>query len=314
LRSRWVRAGAVLPARAASAVLPTLLAGMVLLVLVVASMSGCGGGGDVAGAAEQALILADTSFLADITQNVAGDRFSVSSLVPLGADPHTFEATPQDAQRVAECRALVINVTGLMPVVDELAAGAGGPGMLVIEAAAGLPDAKEDPHFWLDPMGVITYVDNIANGLATVDPVGMEVYLANAEAYKVELRELDAWIVAQVATIPAERRLLVTNHASFGRFAARYGFEIVGTVFQTTTGEGSPSARQLASLVESIRTTGAPAIFLETGSSPDLAEQVAAESGVEVVSDLYTHSLGEGAPTYLDMMRWNVTRIVEALR
>jgi ABC-type Zn uptake system ZnuABC Zn-binding protein ZnuA len=303
-----------LPARAASAVLPTLLAGMVLLVLVVASMSGCGGGGDVAGAAEQALILADTSFLADITQNVAGDRFSVSSLVPLGADPHTFEATPQDAQRVAECRALVINVTGLMPVVDELAAGAGGPGMLVIEAAAGLPDAKEDPHFWLDPMGVITYVDNIANGLATVDPVGMEVYLANAEAYKVELRELDAWIVAQVATIPAERRLLVTNHASFGRFAARYGFEIVGTVFQTTTGEGSPSARQLASLVESIRTTGAPAIFLETGSSPDLAEQVAAESGVEVVSDLYTHSLGEGAPTYLDMMRWNVTRIVEALR
>jgi ABC-type Zn uptake system ZnuABC Zn-binding protein ZnuA len=304
----------VLPARAASAVLPTLLAGMVLLVLVVASMSGCGGGGDVAGAAEQALILADTSFLADITQNVAGDRFSVSSLVPLGADPHTFEATPQDAQRVAECRALVINVTGLMPVVDELAAGAGGPGMLVIEAAAGLPDAKEDPHFWLDPMGVITYVDNIANGLATVDPVGMEVYLANAEAYKVELRELDAWIVAQVATIPAERRLLVTNHASFGRFAARYGFEIVGTVFQTTTGEGSPSARQLASLVESIRTTGAPAIFLETGSSPDLAEQVAAESGVEVVSDLYTHSLGEGAPTYLDMMRWNVTRIVEALR
>lgn len=304
----------MLPARAASAVLPTLLAGMVLLVLVVASMSGCGGGGDVAGAAEQALILADTSFLADITQNVAGDRFSVSSLVPLGADPHTFEATPQDAQRVAECRALVINVTGLMPVVDELAAGAGGPGMLVIEAAAGLPDAKEDPHFWLDPMGVITYVDNIANGLATVDPVGMEVYLANAEAYKVELRELDAWIVAQVATIPAERRLLVTNHASFGRFAARYGFEIVGTVFQTTTGEGSPSARQLASLVESIRTTGAPAIFLETGSSPDLAEQVAAESGVEVVSDLYTHSLGEGAPTYLDMMRWNVTRIVEALR
>jgi ABC-type Zn uptake system ZnuABC Zn-binding protein ZnuA len=292
------------------------IAGVAAAVLLCASVGGCGGSesGPTGETAGQLQVLADTSFLADIVQNVAGDRLSVSALVPAGADPHSFEPTPQDAQRVAECEVMVINVAGLLPVVDELIAGAGASDLLVVEAAAGLPGPNKDPHYWLDPLDVITYVENIADGLTTIDPVGAAAYRANAATYAQALRELDAWISAQVETIPAARRLLVTNHESFGPFAARYGFEIVGTVFPTTTGEGSPSARQLTELVESIRGTGAPAIFLETGSNPDLAEQVAAEAGVKVVTDLYTHSLGEGASTYLEMMRWNVTKIVEALR
>ena len=289
--------------------------GALVLALLGASIAGCGVRDESAGEGVTGTeVLADTSFLADITQNVAGDRLSVSSLVPLGADPHSFEPTPQDARRVAECQALVINAAGLMPVVDDLVAGAGEADLVVIEAAAGIPGLEADPHCWLDPLSVVTYAENVASGLALVDPAGAEVYSVNAEAYAAKLRELDSWIVAQVETIPAERRLLVTNHESFGRFAARYGFKIVGTVFPTTTGEGSPSARQLTSLVEEIRATGAPAIFLETGSNADLAEQVAAEAGIEVVTDLYTHSLGEGACTYLDMMRWNVRLIVETLR
>jgi ABC-type Zn uptake system ZnuABC Zn-binding protein ZnuA len=280
------------------------------------SVVGCGGGGGgLDGGADQASsIIADTSFLADIAQNVAGDRFAVSSLVPAGADPHSFEPTPRDAERIAECRAVVRNVPGLIPVVDRLIEGAGGADMMVIEAAAGLPGADSDPHFWLDPLNVITYAENIADALTQMDSAGGAEYEANALAYADALRALDSWIVAQVETIPADRRLLVTNHESFGRFASRYGFEVVGTVFASISGEGSPSARQLADLVESIRTTGAPAIFLETGSNQDLARQVAEEAGVTVVTDLYTHSLGQGAASYLEMMRWDVTKIVEALR
>jgi len=210
--------------------------------------------------------------------------------------------------------------------VDDLIASAGGPGLLVIEAAAGLagrvPQEGEaapaqdeiDPHFWLDPTMVIHYVENIRNGLTTVDPDGAETYRVNADSYTLTLRELDAWIQEQVETVPVERRLLVTNHESFGYFADRYGFRIVGSVFPSTEGEGTPSARQLAALVDRIKATGAPAILLETGSNPDLAAQLARETGVKVVTDLHTHSLGENAPTYVDMMRWNVERIVEALR
>jgi ABC-type Zn uptake system ZnuABC Zn-binding protein ZnuA len=287
----------------------------VVLLFSWTTAVGCAGGQAGGEApAGQLSVLADTTFLADIVQNVAGDRMTVSAIVPAGADPHSFEPTPKDAKRVVEAQAVVISVSGLIPTVDELVAGAAESGVPVIDASAGLPGIAVDPHFWLDPLSVVASVDSIAEGFGKIDPAGAEVYRANAAAYQVALRELDAWIVAQVATIAPERRLLVTNHESFGRFASRYGFQLVGTIFATTSGEGSPSARQLAELIGAIRNTGAPAIFLETGSNAALAEQVARETGVTVVTDLYTHSLGENAATYVDMMRWNVGRIVEALR
>ncbi len=286
-------------------------------VLVCAGAAGCAGAeksptGSITPAAAD--ILTDTSFLADIVQNVVGDRMQVSSLIPLGADPHSFEATPKDAERVAEARAIVVNVKGLLPTVDRLVAGVGAHDQPLIEAAAGIADLGTDPHCWLDPMLVVTYAENIADRFAQLDEENATLYRENAATYEAKLLELDSWIKTQVDSIPAERRLLVTNHESLGRFAARYGFRIVGTVFSSPSGEGSPSARQIAQLVADIKALGAPAIFVETGSTTGLAEQIGAEAGVKVVTDLYTHSLGEGAPTYIEMMRWNVTKIVEALR
>jgi ABC-type Zn uptake system ZnuABC Zn-binding protein ZnuA len=295
--------------------LPTACA---LVVLLVWAATGCAAGGEPAGGGEapgeKLSVLADTTFLADIVQNIAGERMTVSAIVPAGADPHSFDPTPKDAKRVVEAEAVVISASGLVPTVDELVASAAASGVPVVDASAGISGIAEDPHFWLDPLSVVACVDSIAQGLVTIDPAGADSYRANAVVYQVALRELNAWIIAQVDTIPPERRLLVTNHESFGRFASRYGFDLVGTIFPTTSGEGSPSARQLADLIGAIRATGAPAIFLETGSNDSLAQEVARETGVQVVTDLYTHSLGENAATYLDMMRWNVQRIVEALR
>lgn len=301
------------PGRWPSPLRRALPAACAAVLLFTWAAAGCAAGGGEAPGGKPS-VLADTTFLADIVQNVAGERMTVSAIVPAGADPHSFEPTPKDAKRVAEAEAVVISASGLVPTVDELVAGAAESGVPVIDASARLPGMADDPHFWLDPLSVVASLDSIAEGLALIDPAGAEVYQADAAAYQAALRELDAWIVAQVDTIPPERRLLVTNHESFGRFASRYGFELVGTVFPTTSGEGSPSARQLADLIGAIRATGAAAIFLETGSNDSLAQEVARETGVQVVTDIYTHSLGENAATYLDMMRWNVQRVVEALR
>jgi manganese/iron transport system substrate-binding protein len=123
--------------------------------------------------------------------------------------------------------------------------------------------------------------------------------------------------VEQVAQIPAERRLLVTNHESFGYFADRYGFRIVGAIVPSVSTGAAPSAQQLAMLVDRIKATGAPAVFLETGANPQLADQLAQETGVRVVTGLYTHSISapDGpAPTYLEMLRYNTQAIVEALK
>lgn len=278
-------------------------------------------------------VLTTVSFLADVAQNVGGERINVESLIPPGLDPHTFEPTPKDVARIAESQVLIANGGGLEAWLQETLDNAGGQ-RIVIEASdslvsrspqegelpgeTGTPLAHEiDPHFWLDPQNMITYVENIRDGLTVADPAGKEVYAQNAAAYIAQLKDLDAWARKEIDSIPPEQRLMVTNHESFGYFADRYGLQIIATIIPSVNSMASPSAQQLAYLIDRIRSTGAPAIFLETGSNPELAQQIAQETGVKVVIDLYTHSLSDNsgpAPTYIQLIKHNVLRIVEALK
>ena len=265
--------------------------------------------------------LASTTFLADIARHVAGDRLTVESLLPVGIDPHSYEATPSDVAKLSESRLLIINGTGYERFLEPLLQNAGGK-TEVIEASAGISPASEapqqgvDPHLWLDPNNVITYVENIREGLTRFDPEGAAVYQFNADAYVKQLNDLDAWIKEQVSQIPVEKRQLVTNHEVLGYFAERYGFTIVGAVLPSGSSDASTSAGQMANLIDLVKSSGTPAIFLDEVENPSLAQQISAETGVRVVTDLHLESLTEGAPaaTYIDMMKHNVTQIVNALK
>ena len=271
-------------------------------------------------------ILATMSFLADIAQHVVGDEPKIDSLVPANVDPHGFQPAPADIIKVAQCNVLISNGAGLETFLDNVLQNAGGQ-RTVIRASQGLvfrtPTQGEvvdtqhegDPHFWLDPNNVIVYAENIRDGLSQADPSHAEAYRRNADDYIAQLKELDTWIREQVNQVPTGRRLLVTNHESLGYFADRYGFRVVGTIIPSVSTEASPSAQQLVGLITQIRATQAPAIFLETGTNPQLADQIASETGVRVITGLYTHSVSaETAPTYLDMMRHNTDLIVQALK
>lgn len=268
------------------------------------------------------VILASTSFLADITRNIAGDRVTVDALLPAGSDPHSYQPTPQDVARISESKLLLINGADYEHFLEALLENTGGE-RTVIEASAGISPRTDaalengmDPHLWLDPNNVIVYVENIRDALTHFDPEGEAVYRSNADRYTAELKDLDNWIVSQVDQIPADRRLLVTNHEAFGYFAERYGFTVVGTVIESFSSDASPSAQQLAALIDQIRSSGAPAIFLDASDNTMLARQIASETDVKVVTNLYLESLTDGAPapTYIDMMKHNVTQIVQALR
>jgi ABC-type Zn uptake system ZnuABC Zn-binding protein ZnuA len=294
---------------------------ILVLALVSLALTGCGQSPAVAGTGPK--VLASTTFLADMAQNVAGNRLEVESLLPVGADPHSYQAAPTDVAKIAASAVLVVNGLEYEHFIESLLENAGGE-RLVITASDGLTPhemeeadhAAGDPHLWLDPVRAVTYVGNIREGLIEADPAGAEVYRANAEAYIAELTSLDAWISEQVAQIPAERRLLVTNHEALGYFAERYGFTIVGTVIPSSSSGSATSAQGLAKVIEQIKITGAPAIFLGEVENPDLAKQIAAETGVEVVSGLHLESLTDGPPaaTYIEMMMYNVNLIVEALK
>ena len=173
----------------------------------------------------------------------------------------------------------------------------------------------EGPHFWFDPLRVKLAVNLIAEHLSVLNPNGADDYWANATAYNAELDELDAWTLEQVQAVPQANRFLLTSHDSFGYFADRYGFEVIGVILGTTT-EVEPSAEHMAELTEIVEEYNVPAVFGETTVSERLATALAAESGAELVR-LYSGSLGvegSGAETYLDMVRANVERIVSALR
>ena len=267
-------------------------------------------------------VLTSTTFLADIAQNVAGERVQVDALLPIGMDPHAYQAAPADVAKIAESNLLILNGLEYEHFIESLLENAGGE-RLIIEATADLSPREDsgsehsvDPHMWLDPNLVITYVKNIRDGLIQIDAEGAETYKTNADAYIAHLKELDAWIVEQVNTIPAERRLLVTNHEALGYFAERYGFEVVGAVISSMSTDAGTSAKEMSTLIEQIKSAGAPAIFLGEVENSDLATQIAAETDAKVVDDLYLESLTDGAPaaTYIDMMKHNVTRIVDALK
>ena len=287
--------------------------------ILILCISACGGKPASPSGTADSVILTSTSFLTDITRHIAGDRLSVESLLPLGTDPHSYQPTPQDVTKIAHSQLLIINGADYEHFLEPILENAGGA-REVIEASAGINPRTEagsvDPHLWLDPNNVSVYVENIREALTHFDPAGAAIYQSNADAYVEQLKDLDIWINEQVAQVPPERKLLITNHEALGYFAERYGFTIAGTVIESFSTDASPSAQQMAALIDQIKSSGAPAIFLDASDNTALAQQIAAETDVSVVTDLHLESLTDGAPaaTYIDMMKHNVTQIVNALK
>jgi zinc/manganese transport system substrate-binding protein len=180
----------------------------------------------------------------------------------------------------------------------------------------GHDDGDVDPHVWTDPTRMATATQALSDRLATLDGIDADAVERATAGYLSHLAALDAEVAEVLAPIPAERRILVTNHEVFGYFADRYGFRVVGAVIPAGTTQAEPSSSEVAALADVIVDTGVPAIFAETSSPAGLAEALAADAGdVEVVS-LFSESLGDagsGGATYLQMMRTNADRIAEAL-
>ncbi|HPP61691.1 MAG TPA: metal ABC transporter substrate-binding protein [Anaerolineales bacterium] len=264
-------------------------------------------------------VVATTSLIGDAARRVGGPSVTVRVLLPIGADPHAYDPRPQDVAALSGADLVLVNGFDLEVTLQPLLADAKNV-VVVSDGIDALPFAGEegglDPHVWQDPNNVIVWTRNIADAFSKADPAHADEYQANAEAYIAELTSLDAWIRERVAEIPEANRKLVTDHEAFGYFAARYGFEQVGTVVPSLSTGAAPSARELAALEDAIRSSGVKAVFVGSTVSPDLSRRVADDTGVRLVS-LFTGSLsaaGGGAETYLDMIRYNVNAIVEALQ
>lgn len=288
------------------------------LTLTLAALTACSAPASTPTSGRLA-VSATTSLLGDVARQIGGARVDVRVLLPLGADPHAYEPRPQDVAALTDADLVLVNGFGLEETLEPLLENAQVV-VTVSEGITALPFAEEegglDPHVWQDPNNVSVWARNIRDAFAQADPVHAEEYAANAEAYIAELTALDAWIQEQVAQVPEANRKLVTEHATFGYFAARYGFEQVGAVVPSVSTGSSPSAQELAALEDAIRVSGVKAVFVGSTVSPDLSRRVAEDTGVRLVF-LFTDSLspaGGGAESYIEFMRYNVNAMVEALR
>lgn len=291
------------------------------------------------GPGQKLRVVATTNIVAHIVSQVAGDAVALTALLPIGADPHTYVATPRDMAAVVDADVLFANGAGLevdflpqltrdtrAPVVyvsegieyrtsGEGEAHATGPDHQAEEADADHARMDIDPHTWTTPANVIVFVDNVQVALSALDPANAARYRANAQAYTVQLQALDAWVRAQVETIPPDQRKLVSDHLSFGYYADRYGLQPVGALIPSFMTGAEPSAQELAALEDAMRATRVPAIFVGTTVNPALARRVADDTGVRLVT-LYTGSLGppgSGVETYIGYICYNTRAIVEAL-
>ncbi len=271
-------------------------------------------------------VVATTTMVADLVRQVAGDHVPVDCLLGVGVDPHSYKATPRDAERLLSADLVVSAglhlegrladlLTKLGNRVPVIAVGDLLPAERLLEADAGM----SDPHVWFDA-GLWSFLPlEVAAGLSTIDPVHTDDYHARAEAYAKRLRSLDDGIREKIATIPESRRVLVTAHDAFRYFGRAYGIEVVGVQGTNTTAEaGLADVNRLVNLVVS---RGIPAVFVETSVADRNVQAViegAAAQGHELRlgGRLYSDSLGDpasGHDTLEAALMANVETILEAL-
>jgi manganese/iron transport system substrate-binding protein len=277
------------------------------------------------------VLVASTTQIADFTRQVVGDRCQVRCILAPGADPHTYQPTPEDVKLVLQADLCLENGLHLEGKnwMGTLAGDAGKPILTCTDGIAPIKieaqgQSLPDPHAWFSIRNVAVYVNNLVKGVTRLDPAGKSDYEARAALYLNQLRILDAWTREQVNRIPIEQRILVTSHDAFNYFCREYRFNQandylslapVGWSTGSEVGAGMTPQRRIK-VVDNLKKTGARAVFVETSVNPKLIREIAHEAGVRVGGLLYSDSMGEAGSageSYIGMMRENVLLIVHAL-
>jgi zinc/manganese transport system substrate-binding protein len=291
----------------------------------------------LASAAEPLKVVASFSVIGDFARNVGGDRIALTTLVGPDGDAHVYEPKPADATSMANADVVLVNGLHFEGFLSRLVE-ASGTKATVAELTKGVETIKTrdedehdhaaegagdshghdhgdiDPHAFQSIANARIYVKNIVDAFCAADAAGCDTYKANAAAYSAKLDKTEATVKATIASIPADKRVIITSHDAFGYFEHTYGLTFLAP--QGISTESEASAADVARLVRQIRADKASAIFVESITNGKLAEQIASETGLKVGGTLHSDALSppDGpAGTYIDMMLSNVATIHGAI-
>jgi ABC-type Zn uptake system ZnuABC Zn-binding protein ZnuA len=268
----------------------------------------------------QIKVISSASIFADMAKEIGGDKIVSESIVPVGSDPHTYEPTPSDVGLIRSADLILVNGLTFEEWINSLIDNSGttAPKVTITAGIDAIQSDKYanayDPHAWMDARHGLQYVDNILAALIKVDPSNTAYYQARHQRYRKEIRDLDKYISDAIQTIPADRRVLITSHDAFAYYGQRYGLELNAIMGISTEAEARTS--DIVRVSKAIKTTGIPAIFVESTINPKLIEQIAKDSDIVVGGELYADSIGKKGSegdSYTKMLRHNTDVIVQAL-
>ena len=302
---------------------------LVLLLLAFVGLAACSSQKSSTETGSSKLnVVATNSIIADITKNIAGDKINLHSIVPVGQDPHEYEPLPEDVKKTSQADLIFYNginqETGGNAWFTKLVENAKkkenkdyyavSEGVDVIYLEGQSEKGKEDPHAWLNLENGIIYAQNIAKRLSEKDPANKETYEKNLKAYVEKLSNLDKEAKEKFNNIPEEKKMIVTSEGCFKYFSKAYNVPSAYIWEINTEEEGTPD--QIKSLVEKLRKTKVPSLFVESSVDDRPMKTVSKDTNIPIYAKIFTDSVaeeGEEGDSYYSMMKYNLEKIAEGL-
>ncbi len=268
---------------------------------------------------DRPFVVTTFTVIADMVEQVGGDRIRVESITRVGAEIHGYEPTPSDLLRAAGADLIIDNGLGLEAWFEQFLANIDVPRVVASEgidpiAIAGTKGNSPNPHAWMSPLAAEQYIANIRDALIELDPAGTSEFTQRADDYTAELRALGDELRAAIEQLPETRRALVTCEGAFSYLARDLG--LAEAYIWPVNAEQQATPRRVAAAIDFVRERNVAAVFCETTVAPDPMEQVAESAGVPLAGLLYVDSLSEPdgpVPDFLTLLRYDIDLIIAGL-
>ena len=299
-----------------------------LIFMLAVGLFACSNANKNSNTSEKLKVVATNSIIADITKNIAGDKIDLHSIVPVGQDPHEYEPLPDDVKKTSQADLIFYNginlETGGNAWFTKLVQNAKkeenkdyyavSDGVEVIYLEGQNEKGKEDPHAWLNLENGMIYAKNIAKQLSAKDPKNKDFYEANLKNYLEKLEALDKEAKQKFNNIPKEKKMIVTSEGCFKYFSKAYNVPSAYIWEINTEEEGTPD--QIKALVEKLRKTKVPSLFVESSVDERPMQTVSKDTNIPIFEKIFTDSVaepGQNGDSYYNMMKWNLDKISEGL-
>ena len=299
-----------------------------LIFMLAVGLFACSNANKNSNTSEKLKVVATNSIIADITKNIAGDKIDLHSIVPVGQDPHEYEPLPDDVKKTSQADLIFYNginlETGGNAWFTKLVQNAKkeenkdyyavSDGVDVIYLEGQNEKGKEDPHAWLNLENGMIYAKNIAKQLSAKDPKNKDFYEANLKKYLEKLEALDKEAKQKFNNIPKEKKMIVTSEGCFKYFSKAYNVPSAYIWEINTEEEGTPD--QIKTLVEKLRKTKVPSLFVESSVDERPMQTVSKDTNIPIYEKIFTDSIaepGQNGDSYYNMMKWNLDKISEGL-